>query len=297
MKFVMSRIPRTLWIPLFLACFLLGAILWRARFKTQPIARTVHGEYRTSRASDAEQPTNEIAKDPIPPGKTQEVAAGVGRAKASIESPEEWLFHPGADRLVALKDWDEFYRDRGCQWFSPFELTDLILRRLVIEVGLTKSQCDRIQTLLKREHNEAAQEILTKFGSARLMNEQATSQNRSQFEGLVGPDRQELLEGLAATLEEVRRRYDGEYASALDASQLTAVNEHLRNKNHTLCWGYMKRHRDEMFGVDSHQDEAVRIVGVGRRAPQRHTYYDGGITAGGEPIFGIETEDLTSATK
>jgi hypothetical protein len=237
------------------------------------------------------------ATDPIPPGETLKVAAGVGGAKSSIELPEEWLCHPEADRLVALRDWDEFYRDRGCRWFSPFELPDLILRRLVVEVGLTKSQCDSIQTLLKREHNEAAQEILRKFGSARLMNEQATSQNPAQFEGLVGPDRKELWEGLATNLEEVRRRYDSEYASALDTPQLTAINDHLRNKNYTLCWGYMKEYRDEMFGVDPHQDEVVRIVGVGRRAPQRHTYHNGGITASGEHIFGIETEDISSSLK
>ncbi|MBI3857711.1 MAG: hypothetical protein HY293_18675, partial [Planctomycetes bacterium] len=127
-------------------------------------------------------------------------------------TPEEETAFEEAERLIALENWGEFYKDRECRHHNPFELADLILRRLMVHAGLSRDQCTLVQSLLKKEHDEAAREILKNNGSAALENERALSSSPGQFEGLVGPARQELLRGLVATLEDVRRRGDAAFA-------------------------------------------------------------------------------------
>jgi hypothetical protein len=256
-------------IPLILVVALIVAVRWRRPAATPtPESASRPSARRTATAPESplgsvgdSRPIQRAAGDPAPKIGDQPPVQ-----KPPADPPDDDTLYPGHASLIAMKDWAGFYRQtRGC---NPFELSDLIIRRLGVELQLTDAQCLRIQELLRQEQDDAAREILAKYGKNTLSGvftvpvEQRATQK-------------ELWDGLLALGEEVRKRFDATFAESFDAPKMAAINQHLRNRNFTLCSGFMKRYGDDKLGMDASRDDTIRLVRVGALDFGYSSFFDG----------------------
>jgi hypothetical protein len=264
----MSRKALLLGVPAALLVAILMSVLGRG--KTAPPVDRVRTGAISLRSSASVPPSDEPAEPALrvspPPTVPPGVPAASGKG-AETDRDERYALHPSHDDLLAAMDWDEFYR--SARWPTPFELTDLIIRRLGAELSLTDEQCVRLQGLLEKEQDAAAKELLAKFG-------------RESLDGIFSVQREmrstqkDLWDGIVRVSEDVRKTFNREFEGAFDAAQMAAINDHLRNQNYVLCTGYMKRYGDDKLGVVTTRDASMRILGLGRRPWGYARFFDGG---------------------
>jgi hypothetical protein len=159
------------------------------------------------------------------------------------------------DVLIAMEDWNEFYRTAR-RAFSPFDLVELVIRRIAVETGLSDVHRRKLWALLKNEHEAIAREMLTRYGRDTLL---------SLFE--VQADRPELLQnlwtGLRSIGDDVRRSFDDEFSAGFTPTQMSLINIHLRNSSYILCSGMVAREEDQTGAMLVVHDQNLRLVGVG----------------------------------
>jgi hypothetical protein len=169
---------------------------------------------------------------------------------------------PDADVLVAIQDWDEFYR-QASRHQPPDLLRALILRRLAAELSLSEEQVTFLKKLLRAEKEAAAKELLQAYGTGKL---KLVLECPREDQGAY----REVWTGLSEILAAVHHRTDGSLEATFDAPQRAAINEHLRNENLTLCYAY----RRDDFGQNLGHD-CFWVVGIGKIQGDRGTSFPG----------------------
>jgi len=271
----MSTRMKTIALPLLLAGALLAVVILRSR---PPAGESVSPAGPPKPNAQPPESAKVRRPDPRPRESETALATVTQPSPAPISRPgdptqstaserEQIAIH---DELVAETDWNTFYLKarRGC---TPFELADLIVHRLANELQLTDAQCATIHELLKKEHDEAGHEVLEKIGKPTLENLLTPREDNPELNRAPWKQVADILEG-------VRRRNDTAFAAAFDTAQVTAINEHLRNKNYMLCSGSLNRYSEEKAGPELPGDNRVRLLGLGKTGQNGVGYASDGET-------------------
>jgi hypothetical protein len=150
------------------------------------------------------------------------------------------------ERLIQLKDWDDFYGVARTSIASGEHLEFLIVRRVEVHGGLSDSQRKLLKKLIDTENAQCTEQAITKYGSQQSLYDWSRSS---------GAKAAAFWNDLAALRKSVRSRHDEEYRQSFNPEQLKLINEHLRSEEiRLISWQEGGKYR-------------CRIGGLGRSDP------------------------------
>jgi len=120
-----------------------------------------------------------------------------------------------------LENWEDFYAATRALKLINTEYERLIINRIRVELGLSRDKLRSLEDWIEVEQDSVTEEAITKWGSGNKLREMA---------GSSGPESRKFWTELRALREDVRRRYDPEFASRFTHHELSVINEHLRNE-------------------------------------------------------------------